>query len=57
LEIGSVIPNVEWKSKEGNSVTSLHQINAEEIVLIFWSSDCPHCDEAMKKADEWAIIK
>jgi thiol-disulfide isomerase/thioredoxin len=56
LEIGSVIPNVEWKSKEGNSVTSLHQINAEEIVLIFWSSDCPHCDEAMKKADEWAII-
>lgn len=55
LEIGSVSPNIEWKSNDGKSATSLHQINAEEILLIFWSSDCPHCDEAMTKADEWAV--
>lgn len=55
LEIGSVIPNIEWKSNDNQSISNLYQIDAKEILLIFWSSDCPHCDEAMKKADEWAV--
>lgn len=55
LEIGSVIPNIEWKSNDNQSISNLYQIDAKEILLIFWSSDCPHCDEAMKKADELAV--
>lgn len=54
LEIGSIVPNIEWKKNENQSIANLHQIEAKEILLIFWSSDCPHCEEVMKKADEWA---
>ena len=40
--IGSIAPNFSWK--ENNQNFSLSSINeAENYVLVFWSTDCSHC--------------
>jgi len=54
LEKGALIPNFEWKLNDKSGISNLHEIKAKEILLVFWSSDCPHCEDEMKKANEWA---
>lgn len=55
LKAGTLAPNIEWKEVNTTEKSGLHQIKAKEIVLVFWSSDCPYCEETMKKSDNWAI--
>ncbi|MCI2229981.1 AhpC/TSA family protein [Polaribacter sp. MSW13] len=41
-EIGSIAPDFSWK--ENNKNYSLSKLNdAENYVLVFWSTDCSHC--------------
>lgn len=55
LKVGNLAPNIEWKSSNNlNSISSLHQIKSEKILVVFWSSDCDHCSLVMPKIDEWA---
>lgn len=55
LKPGTLAPKIEWKGINKDEKSGLHQIKAKEIVVVFWSSECPHCEETMKKLDNWAI--
>lgn len=54
LKPGNLAPNIEWKEENKEKKSGLYQIKAKEIVLVFWSSECPHCIENLKKIDSWA---
>lgn len=55
LKEGSMAPNFElhlenFKAKEN----SLYKVKATKILLVFWSSSCPHCLEELPKVNTWA---
>lgn len=55
LKPGSLAPNIEWKEANKTGKSGLYQLKAKEIVLVFWSSECPHCKEIMEKLDNYAL--
>lgn len=42
LPIGSVVPDINLPDSSGNSI-SLNAMNAEKMLIVFYSSSCPHC--------------
>ncbi|MBI3194732.1 MAG: TlpA family protein disulfide reductase [Ignavibacteriae bacterium] len=42
LPIGSLVPNITLPDSSGN-IISLMSLNAEKILILFYSSSCPHC--------------
>ncbi len=50
--IGKIAPNVKVKDKDNNPV-SLHDIEGEYVVLVFWAPDCGHCKKAIPKMTEF----
>ena len=46
LKPGKKAPNFTLQDTSGNNV-SLYDIKAKAKILVFYSSDCPHCEEAM----------
>ena len=42
FKIGSVVPNIVLPDSSG-SIVELNKINSEKILIIFYSSQCPHC--------------
>ncbi|MBI3189983.1 MAG: TlpA family protein disulfide reductase [Ignavibacteriales bacterium] len=42
LPIGSLVPNITLPDSSGN-ILSLLFLNAEKILILFYSSSCPHC--------------
>jgi len=46
LKPGVKSPNIIMQDMSGNTV-NMHNINAKVKMLIFYSSDCPHCIESM----------
>ncbi|WP_179318541.1 TlpA family protein disulfide reductase [Winogradskyella helgolandensis] len=54
--IGSKAPDFEITI--GNKTTSLHQLNnAENYLLIFWSSGCSHCLSELPKVKDMVVSK
>lgn len=43
--IGAVIPNYKFLSPLNTKAKSLHEVKADKKVLIFWASNCPHCEK------------
>lgn len=46
LKPGKVAPDFTLSDTAGNQIT-MHKVKAKAKMLIFYSSDCPHCEEAM----------
>ncbi len=51
LLLGNVAPDIEVYDPAGNPVT-LHEVEADYLILYFWESDCPYCKEAYPVLDE-----
>ena len=57
LLLGETAPDIRLKDPGGETVT-LHEIEAEYLVLYFWDSECPFCLEAAPKLKEtWEALK
>lgn len=46
LKIGNSAPEIKMPDVNGN-LTSLYSISANTVLLLFWSSECVHCEAAM----------
>jgi peroxiredoxin len=44
VEIGAVFPNNKFQSAVNTTAKSLHDIKADQKVVVFWSSTCSHCE-------------
>lgn len=61
MKAGSIAPNFKLNIvaqsstyKLSNTISTLHDIESKSIVLVFWSSTCPHCMQVMPIVNEWA---
>lgn len=52
LAIGKPAPNISTTDIYGNLV-NLHDIKSKRILILFWASWCPHCDEMMPVIDSY----
>lgn len=52
LSIGKTAPAIEVADIKGNNINLLSLKN-EFTLLVFWSSQCPHCTELMPKLKAW----
>ena len=51
LPIGATVPNIVLPDTSGD-VTSLMKIDAEKVLILFYSSSCPHCQAMVPKLAE-----
>jgi thiol-disulfide isomerase/thioredoxin len=51
LPIGATVPNIVLPDTSGD-ITSLAKIGAEKILILFYSSSCPHCQATIPKLAE-----
>ena len=49
MKAGTLAPNILF---ENNS--SLYDIKSEQVLVVFWASWCPHCQEELPKVENWA---
>ena len=49
--IGAIVPNIVLPDTSGD-ITSLMKIDAEKILILFYSSSCPHCQAMIPKLAE-----
>jgi peroxiredoxin len=47
VEIGAVFPNYKFQSPANTNAKTLHDIKADQKVVIFWSSTCSHCESEL----------
>lgn len=52
LAVGKIAPDIEVPDYKGGKV-SLLGIKNEFTLLVFWSTQCPHCTEMMPKLKAW----
>ena len=52
ISIGKTAPEISAPDKNGQPV-KLTAINAEYTLVVFWSSECPHCTAMMPKLKEY----
>jgi len=66
MKVGNLAPDFELKvesdpqndSKGGKrKAGSLYTLKAEKVLVVFWSSACPHCMEELPKINEWAALQ
>jgi thiol-disulfide isomerase/thioredoxin len=66
MKVGNLAPDFELKV-EGDpqndlkggkrKAGSLYTLKAEKVLVVFWSSACPHCMEELPKLNEWAALQ
>lgn len=54
LKPGNLAPNVPLRF-DSSGVEDLYTIKSENVLLVFWSSSCPHCLQSMPKVNQWAV--
>lgn len=56
MKIGSKAPDIEW-TDSANQKHNLKDISSDTILVVFWSSSCPHCTEALPFLSHYAPKK
>lgn len=56
LALGTKVPNFVLNDENGNEI-NLSIIESEKILLVFYSSQCPHCQELLPQLNELAKSK
>lgn len=55
MKVGNKAPDFELRNESGKEkIKSLYKVKADKILVVFWSSTCPHCMEEMPKVNKWA---
>jgi len=60
MKIGNKAPDFslnlieQTQSNKTKKKATLHQVKSAKTLLVFWSSNCPHCLEELPKINEWA---
>jgi thiol-disulfide isomerase/thioredoxin len=49
MKEGNLAPNIDL-----DSTSSLHEMISKQILIVFWASWCPHCQEELPKVNTWA---
>ena len=49
MKPGTLAPNILFENK-----ASLYDIKSEQVLIVFWASWCPHCQEELPKVENWA---
>lgn len=49
LRVGEAAPNINF-----GGASSLYDIDAEEVLMVFWASWCPHSMEEIPQLNSWA---
>ena len=53
LQIGDKVPNIILPEIDGNEI-DLSKIESREVLLVFYASWCPHCQELLPRVTELA---
>jgi len=56
MKPGNIAPDIRWNDLQG-SQTGLYDLHANNTLLVFWASWCPHCMEMIPKLNEWAAAQ
>lgn len=48
-QVGAVFPNYQFRRVSGTSAKSIHDVKANQKVIIFWASTCSHCEAELPK--------
>ncbi|MCL4549363.1 MAG: redoxin domain-containing protein [Bacteroidetes bacterium] len=51
FKVGNVVPNILLQETNGKQI-ELNKINSEKILILFYASWCPHCQELLPKLNE-----
>jgi thiol-disulfide isomerase/thioredoxin len=54
MKEGEVAPNIAFEGLK-LKVKNLYEIEARQVLVVFWASWCPHCMEDMPKINTWAL--
>lgn len=54
MKAGNKAPNFSLAKNNNAKAKDLYGIKADQLLVVFWSSTCPHCLEEMPKVEEWA---
>jgi thiol-disulfide isomerase/thioredoxin len=54
MKKGQVAPNIAFEGLK-LKVKNLYEIEATQVLVVFWASWCPHCLEEMPKINTWAL--
>jgi thiol-disulfide isomerase/thioredoxin len=54
MKEGEVAPNIAFEGLK-LKVKNLYEIEATQVLVVFWASWCPHCMEDMPKINTWAL--
>jgi len=51
FEIGTTVPNIVMQDENGKSI-DLQKLNSERVLIVFYSTTCPHCTELLPELHE-----
>ena len=54
MKEGEVAPNIAFEGLK-LKVKNLYEMEAPQVLVVFWASWCPHCMEEMPKINTWAL--
>lgn len=58
VEVGAVFPDYQFKSPVNTKARNLHGVQADQKIIVFWSSGCAHCDTELPKIlEKYAALK
>lgn len=53
MRVGNIAPDFSL-SVQSRKLKSLYKLKSQKILVVFWSSNCPHCLEELPEVNEWA---
>jgi len=54
MEIGQQVPDFVVRDVDGRNIT-LSQLSNEHVLVLFWSTTCPHCKDMLPRLKQWYL--